>query len=1212
MAELTPETFPRTLTRVPVETGKEKFFASLKVLIAEARRLQASGFDGQEPEEATKQLLLEPLFEALGFTLENQRREFKILGDSVDYLLRKDAETPLLFVEAKSLRDSVENLFEEHKEQVLRYIRNYRVSPEQTRMETPVTWILLTNFAQFHLVRVSEAAPTFSFKLDELWAKRDDLWDLLALENLEAGRIEELFDQQHKATLDQRFLADLKRWRLMLANGFALRNQTRSLAELTLASQQLLNRFLLTRMLETNRLIEWNKLARAYSSYEVFHGDFTNKAFAEFLRESIFAEIKKKFNTELFVQPLLCDTLPLDNNVLSMLIGHEPLSPEVAATCGFESGQGELISFRHLYNYDFSRMSSDVMGSVYERFLAHKLSQSGGRIVIEDTDELRKKEGIYYTPKYIVDYIVAHTLGEKTKPIVAEAKALLGYKNFKGAFAKIRELKETKILDPAMGSGSFLLGAFDHLVAAYADYNAECSRFKKERNGSGMLFDAPDEIAVNVEKIAQLVLTENLHGVDLDEQALEVAKLNFWIRYMTVERDTMRETLRREKGRTAALNLLPTLVANFKHGNSLIADKAVAGDTAFDWEKEFAETMKRGGFDVVVGNPPYERIQVMSQYAPESVEFLKANYRSAASGNFDIYVCFIERGLELLKANGKFGYICPHKFFQAEYGEPVRKLLSEGRHVRHILSFGDVQIFPQVSTYTCLLFLDKQPQAACRFIKVAELEEWRATGIAPEGTFPAEHLTESEWHFTLGASAPLFLKLSKLPDKFTNVTERVFQGPITSADKVFLFEEFRAENKKGIIEVFSQESQAWVGLESKLLKRVVRSGNIGRYWAETTALVLFPYDVKNNEVKLVPEAKLQKNFPLAWDYLSRHKKLLEDRENGSFRTNEWFQFGRTQNLGLWEQPKLLVPYMISELGAYLDHNENFYFINVTTGGYGVTVDAEKIQLPYLCGLLNSRLLDFYLKQVSTNFRGGYFAANKQFLDKLPIKLIDPKKKSDVKLEKEIVERVEQIQAAHKQQSQLPEVLSRLIAHNANRVACNLAHYLQKDFAAAVKSEILIDDVQRTGFIHAISVAADGKELTFTATVSADGQAEPSPLPVLRLTFKDEALQQFIYASWKQFLAANSRQRKWTKGKKPEAIHPLLVNTLEPLVYFDAAAGDNLRLIRDLMKTVTVEAGSADLAAIETEIQKLDAEIDARVYELYGLTEDEIKIVEGRQ
>jgi hypothetical protein len=200
-------------------------------------------------------------------------------------------------------------------------------------------------------------------------------------------------------------------------------------------------------------------------------------------------------------------------------------------------------------------------------------------------------------------------------------------------------------------------------------------------------------------------------------------------------------------------------------------------------------------------------------------------------------------------------------------------------------------------------------------------------------------------------------------------------------------------------------------------------------------------------------------------------------------------------------------------------------------------------------------------------------------------------------------------------------LLKAIAHS-QRTPCNLAHYLQKDFAAAVKEEKLIDDVQRAGFVHEIRIESNGNELTFTATVAdppspatagSDAASKladkPRPLPVLRLTFKDDALRQFIYAGWRQFLADHSRQKKWTKGKKPEPIYPLLVNTIEPLVYFNAAAGDNLRAIRDVMKTVAEEAGSADLAAIELEIKKLDAEIDRRVYELYGLTPDEIKIVE---
>jgi type I restriction-modification system DNA methylase subunit len=1260
---LTPRRFPRTIAAVPTESRtKEKFFATLAGLVALAKDFPTAAFDEAAPEETTKHKLIRPLLKSLGYDDANLVPEFKIVGDQVDYLLKSDR--PLLFVEAKSLIDVSVDLFEGHKQQVLGYIRNYRVSPEQAQMERPVTWIVLSNFKEWHFIRVTEERPSFSFKLNELIPRREELWELLARENVEASRIEELYDQSHKADLDKRFLADLKRWRLLIANGYALRNQQRPLDDITLASQQLLDRFIFCRMLETHRLIEWNKLARTFTHYDEVSGGFEGKPFAEFLREWLFREIKHKFNTELFHQPLLCDELAIDNEALATVIGHEPLHAELAAHCGIAT-QGELFPFRHLYLYDFSKMSQDIMGAVYERFLAHKLFPQDGRVVIEDTDELRKKEGIYYTPRYIVDYIVAHTLGEKIKPILAEALTLLGYKSYKAAAQKIRELANLKVLDPAMGSGSFLLRAFDKLVEAYAEYNAAARKAKADRaNGSGMLFDAAGEMAEEIDHLGIRVATENIFGVDLDTQAIEVAKLNLWMRLMAVESDFIRAELQKRGKASRPMNFLPDLRKNLRRGNSLIADKAVAGDAAFDWRKEFPDMMgstgdppvpvgdpptgtgrttnlkptadsqkdapshsaglvaqrhgqvaratqaRRGGFDVVIGNPPYERIQTMMGNAPQAVEFLKANYRSAASGNFDIYVCFIERGLQLLKNDGHFGFICPHKFFQAEYGEPLRKLLDEGKHVRHILSFGDLQIFPQVSTYTCLLFLDKEPQPACRFVKVESLDNWRATGIAPEGEFPAEHLAASEWNFALGAAAPLFERLSKLRDKFADVTERVFQGPITSADKVFLFEEHRAAGKKDVTEVFSPESEAWVALESKLLKRVVRSGSVGRYWSSATALVLFPYEVKDNEAKLIPAAKLQKSFPLAWDYLSRHKKLLEGRENGSFHDDQWFRFGRTQNLGLWEQPKLLVPYMITELGAHLDRDENLYFINVTTGGYGVTVDTNMIRLPYLCGLLNSRLLNFYLKQVSTNFRGGYFAANKQFLDKLPIKLVEPKRKAEAKLEKEIVERVERIQEAHRQRVKLPEVLHRLIHHSQDRTPCNLAHYLQRDFAEAVKPEILIDDVQRNGFVHEISVTASRSQLMLSATVADDLKSDPKPLPILRLDFKHEPLRQFIYALWKQFLEENSRKKKWTTGKKPDAIYSLLVNTLEPLVYFQPAATDNLRLIRDLMKEVEKEAGSADLAALEAEIERLDGEIDERVYDLYGLTPEEKAIVQG--
>ncbi|HUA67495.1 MAG TPA: Eco57I restriction-modification methylase domain-containing protein, partial [Candidatus Saccharimonadales bacterium] len=881
--------------------------------------------------------------------------------------------------------------------------------------------------------------------------------------------------------------------------------------------------------------------------------------------------------------------------------------------------------------------------AVYEKFLAHKLSEKDGRIVIEDSDELRKKEGIYYTPRYIVDYIVAHTLGEKISPILAEAKTLLGYKNFKGAHDKIRELNEIKVLDPAMGSGSFLLGAFDTLIAAYADYNAACDRCKREKNGDGALFDAPNEIAQSVPDAAFHVLTENLHGVDLDAQALDVAKLNFWIRYMKVERDAMRERIRFEKGRKQALELLPNLTRNFKRGNSLIADKAVAGDAAFDWEKEFPEIMgsarasraavdasstaKAGnaaasatregacapqinrGFDVVIGNPPYERIQVMQANAPKAAEFLKSKYCTAVSGNFDIYVCFIERGLKMLNADGFFGYICPNKFFQSEYGEALRQLLSEGKNVNRVVNFGHLQIFTQATIYTCLLFLHRQAQTAFAFHKVEDLDLWRTQGKAAKMEVPSESLTSAEWNFVPGTGQPLFQKVNAQPQKLEDVAD-IFVGLQTSADDVFILD-YLSETK-GMLRLQSKSLGAEWTFEKNLLHPLVSGTDVPAYGTlPHRQFIIFPYKVKGDKAELIDFKEIQKRFPKTAEYLEKNRPILEGREGGKFKDEQWHRFGRLQNLTRQAIPKLCVPRRVDHLHAAWDENGEVFLDNVDVGGVTVKPEFENLKMPYLLALLNSKLLRWFFPFVSVPFRGNYFSANRQFLGQLPIKLTDPKKKAEAKLEKEIVERVEAIQAAHRQRLNLPDVLQKKIAHTQNRTPCNLGHYLQNDFTSAVQPEILIDDVQRAGFVHEIQIESNGKEITFILTVSDKLDGALRSLPVLKLTFKDDALRQFIYAGWKQFLTEHSRQKRWTKGKKPEPIYPLLVNGLEPLVYFNASAGDNLRAIRDLMKTVAAEAGSADLAAVESEIKTLDAEIDRRVYELYGLTNEEIKVVEGK-
>ena len=1124
---------------------KEQFFVKLAELVALAKDFPTADFDEAVPEETTKHKLIRPLLKSLGYEDGHIVPEFKIVGDQVDYLLKSDR--PLLFLEAKSLIDTSLDLFEGHRAQVLGYIRNYRVSPEQAQMDWPVTWIVLTNFLQWHFIRVTEEKPSFSFKLNELIPNREKLWELLARENSEAGRIEELYDQSHKADLDKRFLADLKRWRLIIANGFSLRNQKR-LEDITLASQQLLDRFIFCRMLETHRLIDWNKLARSFIGYEEFFGGHSEKTFARYLQESLFNEIKFKFNTELFEQPLLCDELKIDNEALATVIGHEPLHADLAAQCGIAVGQGELFPFRHLYLYDFSKMSQDIMGAVYERFLAHKLFQDRGRIVIEDTDELRKKEGIYYTPQYIVDYIVAHTLGEKIKPVLAEALTLLGYKNYKTASNKILELAQIKVLDPAMGSGSFLLRAFDALVKAYEEYNLACRKAKAERgNGSGMLFDAAGEIAEEIDHLGIRVATENIFGVDLDEQAIEVAKLNLWMRLMVVERDFIRSELQKRGKGSRPLNFLPDLRKNLRRGNSLIADKAIAGDSAFDWQTEFSETMKDGGFDVVIGNPPYHMLQPHNT-SDEVLAHLRKDFVEAEF-KIDLFQLFLQRAVSLLKQGSYLGYILPTSILNNVYAETLRRWLAEQCCIERI-AVSRTQVFADADVHTTILIFRREENPVQRDKhEILTTDDFPESGelhsIAYSRTRQSRFLKipGCVWNILLNeGNANLVTRLTKdfVPLKKVATINR---GLITG-DR----DRFFAETKKTDAHV-----------------PIIEGGDVHRYFAVPPShFVLFERPAGAGG---------------CWDrevHFAPHKIVVR-------------QISEKPRASLLQEPLAVTGNIFTMRGSSLE--DEFY----------------------LLGAINSRLTEFFWKTMFADFKTSFPQVTVFSLEQLPIREIKKDaSKRELALKKDLVADVQKMLKAQSGFHTLPIVLEKRI-HHSNRTACNLAHYLQRDFNEAVKLEILMDDVQRKGFVHEIRIAASGSQLTLSATVADPPSLRAgatSALPILRLDFKNEPLRQFIYALWRQFLDENSRKKKWTTGRKPEAIYPLLVNTLEPLVYFHATAADNLRAIRDLMRAVAAEAGSSDLAALEAEIEKLDAEIDERVYELYGLTPEERLIVEA--
>jgi len=520
----------------------------------------------------------------------------------------------------------------------------------------------------------------------------------------------------------------------------------------------------------------------------------------------------------------------------------------------------------------------------------------------------------------------------------------------------------------------------------------------------------------------------NLYGVDIDAQAVEVTKLSLLLKVL--EEETGQLTLGFERA-------LPDLSDNIQCGNSLIGwdyfegqlirdEEEVARVNPFEWEQAFPEVFTQGGFDAVIGNPPYIRIQAMKEWAPGEVNFYKEKYISASKGNYDIYVVFVEKGYQLLNEKGLLGFILPHKFFNSQYGRKLREIISIRESIVRIVHFGDKQVFEKATTYTCLLFLSLKRHEKFLFVEIDNINEWIQNRKCNSGLISSKKYSSSEWNFIIGDEARIFNKLEKYQTTIAN-TCSLFVGLQTSADKVFLFKE-TSLSETVFTKVHSKQLKETFLLESKLLQLVVRSGEIGRYYAKPTALVLFPYEKINDHFLLIKEKKMKEAYPKTWDYLLKNKKLLENREHGKFKNIGWYQL-YPKNLDLWEQPKIMIPYMVTRLSAYYDL-ENYYFVNVTTGGFGLTIDDESLSYPYLTGLLNSKLIDWFFKKVSTTFHGGYYAANKQFLDQLPIYRIDLGNSNDIFIHERIVSLVYHMIELHKRIPNTPfeqEQLNREIA-----------------------------------------------------------------------------------------------------------------------------------------------------------------------------------------
>jgi len=572
-------------------------FERIKELISKYEEIKRSSEIKRYNEESTKKDFILPLFEALGWNVYNRGKrndsinaEETISKKRVDYGFRING-IPKFFLEAKSLKeDNIHNN------------PNYVTQAIDYAWMKSCSWAILTNFETIAVYNADWKESNYGNNLFFVLHPNDFLNDsrllLLskkAFENDEIDKTALKFGKkQFKNRIDKQLLQDMIHFREILSKDIVKNNQDKNLTQEKIdeSVQRILDRLIFIRNAE-DRGLEENRLLSNVRQW-------SQKGKGNLIKEisGVYKYYDDQYNSKLFTHHL-CDDLYVDNEILQEVI------------------EGLSHSKDNSYRYDFSIIESDVLGNIYEQYLGNILKSTPKRAKLKESKTHRKEQGIYYTPSYIVDYIVKNTVGECIRTHTPE------------------EIKKVRILDPACGSGSFLIKAFKELE----------NYWKQNSDFAQLTLDSEEFYSKKVE-----ILKNNIFGVDLDPKAVEIAQLSLLLQIS-------------EKGEK-----LPLLQNNIKVGNSLIDDPSIT-DKAFKWEDQFPEIMKEGGFDIIIGNPPYGAILTEGES-----NYILEKY-PANRNNSDSAIAFMNRAYLLLKNRGFLSFIVPKPLIYSQKWINARKLV---------------------------------------------------------------------------------------------------------------------------------------------------------------------------------------------------------------------------------------------------------------------------------------------------------------------------------------------------------------------------------------------------------------------------------------------------------------------------------------------------------------------------------------------------------
>jgi hypothetical protein len=855
---------------------------------------------------------------------------------------------------------------------------------------------ILTNFEEFAIYDCtikpenSDAASKGRieyFTYNELPEKWEYLESIFSQESILRGSFDKyaLSNKGKKGTagVDDDILTEIESWRDDLAKNIALRNTGLSVEELNSIVQRTIDRLLFLRICEDRGIEEYPTL------HKLLEGEHTYARLCDLFRHA-----DEKYNSGLFhfQQEQDSDELP-DTISLSVTIDDKTLKGVIKRLYYPETP------------YLFSVIPPAILGHVYEQFLGKVIRLTDGhQAKVEYKPEVKKAGGVFYTPQYIVEYIVKHTVGELVKDKTP------------------RDVAKLRILDPACGSGSFLIGAYQFLLDWHRDwYIANLVPVFKEKNSvtdPAVLSLLPEPAPRGKKNLAQVdlpvykagtsgdatrtrsdwrlttaekkrILLNNIYGVDIDQQAVEVTKLSLLLKVLEEENE---ENIDKQL-KLFAERALPSLHDNIKCGNSLIGWDVMTPEmpadeikriNPFDWDTEFADIMKAGGFDAVIGNPPYVRQESLG---PEFKEYAKKHYEVFA-GTADLYVYFFERGHKLLRKEGYFGIICANKFMRSNYGKNLRTYLSSKTKIHQIIDFGELPVFQNAATFPAI-FLTQNLSPKEQIFVYAPVKQLNFSSLDSEIQtiglkLNSVSLKNNTWTLTNNSETAIIEKLNSIGTPLgVYVHNEIFRGVVTGFNDAFIIDE------KCKVELIAKDPNS-----EKVIKPFVIGNDIRRYQKlpKDKFIIFIPWHFPLHEnleiTKASKEAEVEfKNqYPAIYSHLLTFKDELCNRNTTETNVRyEWYTLQRygSKYAHLFSKPKIIFPDIAKESRMVFD-NDGFYL-----GNTAYFIPKNDL---YLLGILNSKLIFNYYKRIATVIgdpdKGGRLRWFGQDVVKIPIRTIN--------------------------------------------------------------------------------------------------------------------------------------------------------------------------------------------------------------------------------